>query len=118
MCGGWVSGGWVGGEVFVLGGRSRQMMAVIKLSCGFPIVHTHTHAHTQQHKVSLKILILFPPTPSISGLVQAGGVSTSLVDSEQQWDQPNGWPNMQHMMVEGCRMYGGGLPGCCGRWGL
>lgn len=42
-----------------------------------------------------------------SGLIQVGGVSTSLVDSKQQWDLPNGWPNMQQMVVEGCREYGG-----------
>ncbi|KAL9330054.1 hypothetical protein ACSQ67_005057 [Phaseolus vulgaris] len=36
-----------------------------------------------------------------SGLVRAAGVATSLTDSGQQWDFPNGWAPLQHMLVEG-----------------
>ncbi|XP_054825207.1 probable trehalase isoform X2 [Prosopis cineraria] len=35
------------------------------------------------------------------GLVRAAGVATSLTNSGQQWDFPNGWPQIQHMIVEG-----------------
>lgn len=36
-----------------------------------------------------------------SGLWQEGGVLTTLVESGQQWDSPNAWAPLQHMMVEG-----------------
>ena len=36
-----------------------------------------------------------------SGLVLVGGISTSLVDSGQQWDYPNAWPPLQLMLIEG-----------------
>ncbi|BAT76094.1 hypothetical protein LR48_Vigan01g236300 [Vigna angularis] len=36
-----------------------------------------------------------------SDLVRAAGVATSLTDSGQQWDFPNGWAPLQHMLVEG-----------------
>nr|XP_004503576.2 probable trehalase isoform X1 [Cicer arietinum] len=36
-----------------------------------------------------------------SGLLRAAGVATSLSDSGQQWDFPNGWAPLQHMLVEG-----------------
>ncbi|KAI9108489.1 hypothetical protein K1719_020680 [Acacia pycnantha] len=35
------------------------------------------------------------------GLVRAAGVAASLTNSGQQWDFPNGWPPIQHMIVEG-----------------
>ncbi|GLT44799.1 hypothetical protein SLA2020_186760 [Shorea laevis] len=36
-----------------------------------------------------------------SGLVCAAGIATSLTNSGQQWDFPNGWAPLQHMIVEG-----------------
>lgn len=36
-----------------------------------------------------------------SGLLGAYGIATSLRNSGEQWDFPNGWPPMQHMIVEG-----------------
>ncbi|XP_028789586.1 probable trehalase [Neltuma alba] len=36
-----------------------------------------------------------------SGLLRAAGIATSLTNSGQQWDFPNGWPPLQHMMVQG-----------------
>ena len=36
-----------------------------------------------------------------SGLVLKGGISTSLIDSGQQWDYPNAWPPLQLMLIEG-----------------
>jgi len=36
-----------------------------------------------------------------SGLILPGGVTTSLIESGQQWDFPNGWPPLQHMLIEG-----------------
>lgn len=36
-----------------------------------------------------------------SGLLQPGGLATTLVPSGQQWDWPNAWPPLQQMAVEG-----------------
>ncbi|XP_044477018.1 probable trehalase isoform X1 [Mangifera indica] len=36
-----------------------------------------------------------------SGLVRAVGIATSLVNSGNQWDFPNGWAPLQHMIIEG-----------------
>lgn len=35
------------------------------------------------------------------GLNYANGVPTSLSQSGQQWDMPNAWPPLQHMLIEG-----------------
>ncbi|KAL3078820.1 hypothetical protein niasHS_014602 [Heterodera schachtii] len=34
---------------------------------------------------------------------EPGGVPTSMVNSAQQWDYPNGWPPLNHMIIEGLR---------------
>ncbi|KAK2664312.1 hypothetical protein Ddye_002886 [Dipteronia dyeriana] len=36
-----------------------------------------------------------------SGLVCAAGIATSTINSGEQWDFPNGWAPLQHMIVEG-----------------
>ncbi|KAL8150297.1 hypothetical protein V2J09_020105 [Rumex salicifolius] len=36
-----------------------------------------------------------------SGLLCANGIATSLTESGQQWDFPNGWAPLQHMIIEG-----------------
>ncbi|KAK1564667.1 hypothetical protein Q3G72_008408 [Acer saccharum] len=36
-----------------------------------------------------------------SGLVCTAGIATSMINSGQQWDFPNGWAPLQHMIVEG-----------------
>ncbi|TQD96418.1 hypothetical protein C1H46_017913 [Malus baccata] len=36
-----------------------------------------------------------------SGLIYPAGIATSLTNSTQQWDFPNGWAPLQHMIVEG-----------------
>ncbi|PWA88807.1 hypothetical protein CTI12_AA118820 [Artemisia annua] len=36
-----------------------------------------------------------------SGLLRTVGIATSLSNSSQQWDFPNGWAPVQHMIVEG-----------------
>uniref|UniRef100_A0AAZ3RTS1 Trehalase n=1 Tax=Oncorhynchus tshawytscha TaxID=74940 RepID=A0AAZ3RTS1_ONCTS len=35
------------------------------------------------------------------GLAFPNGVPTSLVDSGQQWDYPNAWPPLQHILIQG-----------------
>ncbi|KAK6947957.1 Glycoside hydrolase, family 37 [Dillenia turbinata] len=36
-----------------------------------------------------------------SGLLHAAGIAASLTNSTEQWDFPNGWAPLQHMIVEG-----------------
>ncbi|EFJ14331.1 hypothetical protein SELMODRAFT_156751 [Selaginella moellendorffii] len=36
-----------------------------------------------------------------SGLLLAAGVVTSLRETGEQWDYPNAWPNLQHIIIEG-----------------
>jgi alpha,alpha-trehalase len=38
----------------------------------------------------------------------AGGFVTTLIESGQQWDAPNGWPPLQWLAIEGARRYGRG----------
>jgi alpha,alpha-trehalase len=38
--------------------------------------------------------------------LKAGGFVTTLIPSGQQWDAPNGWPNLQWLTIEGVRRYG------------
>ncbi|MFM5885396.1 MAG: alpha,alpha-trehalase TreF [Novosphingobium sp.] len=39
-------------------------------------------------------------------LLASGGLRTTLVDSGQQWDSPNGWAPLQWIAVSGLRRYG------------
>lgn len=41
-------------------------------------------------------------------LLAPGGLATSLIESGQQWDAPNGWAPLQWMAVVGLRNYGFG----------
>ncbi len=43
-----------------------------------------------------------------SKLLQAGGLATTLINSGQQWDAPNGWAPLQWIAVLGLRKYGAG----------
>jgi alpha,alpha-trehalase len=35
-----------------------------------------------------------------------GGLATSLLQTGQQWDRPNGWAPLQYLAVEGLKRYG------------
>ena len=39
-------------------------------------------------------------------LLAPGGLRTTIVDSGQQWDRPNGWASLQWIAVAGLRRYG------------
>jgi alpha,alpha-trehalase len=39
-------------------------------------------------------------------LLQAGGLATTLVNTGEQWDAPNGWAPLQWIAVMGLRDYG------------
>ncbi|MCD7463291.1 hypothetical protein HAX54_050282 [Datura stramonium] len=36
-----------------------------------------------------------------SGLLQSAGIAMTLSNTGQQWDFPNGWPPLEHMIIEG-----------------
>ena len=38
--------------------------------------------------------------------LKSGGLLTTLVDSDQQWDSPNGWAPLQWIAIQGLREYG------------
>jgi alpha,alpha-trehalase len=40
------------------------------------------------------------------GLLGPGGLGTTLSQSGQQWDRPNGWAPMQYLAIEGLKAYG------------
>ncbi len=44
-----------------------------------------------------------------STLVQVGGILTTSLDTGQQWDAPNAWPPLQHMLIEGMAIVGSRL---------
>ena len=39
-------------------------------------------------------------------LLGPGGLETTLTESGQQWDRPNGWAPLQYLAIEGLRAYG------------
>ncbi len=41
-----------------------------------------------------------------AGLLQRGGLGTTAVDSDEQWDAPNGWAPLQWLAVAGARRHG------------
>ena len=54
---------------------------------------------TSKKQVETKVLkYIKEGSPALS---YAGGVPTSLLKSGQQWDFPNAWPNLQHMLIKG-----------------
>ncbi|WP_434624053.1 alpha,alpha-trehalase TreA [Pseudomonas sp. Z1-29] len=40
------------------------------------------------------------------GLLRPGGIATTQVNNDQQWDEPNGWAPLQWVAVEGLDRYG------------
>ena len=45
-------------------------------------------------------------TKVMQGFLKAGGLVTTLTETSQQWDSPNGWAPLQWFVVEGLRQYG------------
>ena len=39
-------------------------------------------------------------------LLEPGGLGTTLADTGQQWDQPNGWPPLQYLAIKGLNACG------------
>lgn len=47
------------------------------------------------------LFFLFMSVQGSGALQFPNGVPTSLRQSGQQWDYPNAWPPLQHMLIEG-----------------
>ena len=76
--------------------------------------------HERQATESLSLAAVFPLWSKIANTKQAaavakkiendflkpGGVVTTLIDSGQQWDSPNGWAPLQLITIEALRNYG------------
>jgi alpha,alpha-trehalase len=45
------------------------------------------------------------PNERIQGIVQPGGVVTTLKETKQQWDAPNGWAPLQWLTIKGLQNY-------------
>mmetsp|Transcript_62251 Transcript_62251/g.131588 ORF Transcript_62251/g.131588 Transcript_62251/m.131588 type:complete len:605 (+) Transcript_62251:124-1938(+) len=41
------------------------------------------------------------------GLMGPGGMCTTMIETGEQWDLPNGWPPLQALVIEGLRRSGG-----------
>ena len=41
-----------------------------------------------------------------SDFLRAGGLQTTLIETTQQWDSPNGWAPLQWIAIQGLRRYG------------
>lgn len=47
---------------------------------------------------------------ALAPLIGEGGLATTLVDTGQQWDHPNGWAPLQWIAISGLRRYGATAP--------
>lgn len=66
--------------------------------------------HQQRAETSCAVSLTLPVTQRSGALQYPGGIPTSLKESGQQWDYPNAWPPLQHMLIEGRRRPPGGPP--------
>ncbi|MEO8297366.1 MAG: alpha,alpha-trehalase TreF [Burkholderiales bacterium] len=74
-------------------GRRRQALTAataVPLFCGLT---TAVQAARVAHTLEQRLLV-------------HGGLSTTEVESGQQWDRPNGWSPLQWMAIDGLRRYG------------
>ena len=81
---------------------------------------TDYNFHHQQSTGRLTLAAVFPLYARVATKKQAdavakklekdflksGGLATTLIDSGQQWDSPNGWAPLQWVAIEGLRNYG------------
>lgn len=66
----------------------------------------HAQPHQQMAQMHYRAFIYahscFVMSVQGSGALQfPNGVPTSLKESGQQWDYPNAWPPLQHMLIDG-----------------
>jgi alpha,alpha-trehalase len=75
---------------------ARDFTAVPSLAAMYPL-YFNMAAQSQADSVALKIEKDF---------LKDGGVLTTLVETGQQWDAPNGWAPLQWITIKGLRNYG------------
>ena len=102
--------------------KAAERKTTIQTYCWNSYTHFFEDYHfpSQDHTKILTLAAAFPlffniAKPSQAAAVakriqtdflQAGGVVTSLVESGQQWDFPNGWAPLQWVTIQGLRNYG------------
>nr|XP_023995601.1 trehalase [Salvelinus alpinus] len=64
-------------------------------------LHSGARVRTQRSVCRKRDLAHFYRRWTSGGLDFPNGVPTSLVDSGQQWDYPNAWPPLQHILIQG-----------------
>ncbi|MFD1257927.1 alpha,alpha-trehalase TreF [Mucilaginibacter terrae] len=75
--------------------QHKATSSQISIATVFPL-YFNMATSTQAHKVAMLISQKF---------LQPGGVATTLNNTGQQWDQPNGWAPLQYVTVMGLRNY-------------
>lgn len=76
--------------------RTGKRTGHLTIAGVFPLyakIATHSQAEAVAHRIEEDFL-------------KAGGVLTTLVETDQQWDAPNGWAPMQWVAIQGLREYG------------
>jgi alpha,alpha-trehalase len=75
---------------------SGQLSKQVTIATSYPLFFKIADA-LQAQKISQVIQ---------NNFLQAGGVATTLVNSGQQWDRPNGWAPLQFITIAGLNNYG------------
>jgi len=76
--------------------KTRKQSTVLSLAGMFPLFFNI--ANPQQAKLVQSVLQ--------QKFLKGGGLTTTLVDTHQQWDAPNGWAPLQWVAVSGLSNYG------------
>ncbi|WP_345332129.1 alpha,alpha-trehalase TreF [Mucilaginibacter defluvii] len=75
--------------------KTKKRSAELTIAAAFPLFF-NIATDAQARQVSAKIKNSF---------VHTGGVSTTLKNTGQQWDRPNGWAPLQYVTIMGLRNY-------------
>lgn len=75
--------------------RSKQQMKIPSLATVYPLFFKMSSG-AQAKKISANIKTRF---------LKSGGLTTTLTNTGQQWDAPNGWAPLQWMAIQGLENY-------------
>jgi len=76
--------------------KTRKLSPQVTIATAYPLFFNL--ATTAQAKQIAKLIG--------AKFVRPGGVATTLVNTGQQWDSPNGWAPLQYITIAGLRNYG------------
>jgi alpha,alpha-trehalase len=76
--------------------QERKQSDVVSVATVFPL-YFGVATSEQAHAVAAGLT---------RSLLEPGGLDTTLIQSGQQWDRPNGWAPMQYLAIEGLKAYG------------